>query len=79
MVHRPGGGVPPRECPRVTRGGLTIETMNEKWMKTSWNKGEWREEVKLVAKVSGLSFDGAKIVVRNAVSEEKHREATSMD
>ena len=71
MAHRPGGGALPRECPRLTRERLTIDEKNRmkdkmdgRWMKTSCNRGEWREEIKLVAKVSGLSIDGAKIVVR---------------
>ena len=40
------------------------EIAREEWMKVSWKKGECREEAKLVAQVSGISLDAAKVVVR---------------
>ncbi len=36
----------------------------EEWVKVSWKKGECREEIKLIAEASGLTFDNARIVVR---------------
>lgn len=36
----------------------------EEWVKTTWKKGERREEIKLTAEASGLAFDDASMVVR---------------
>lgn len=35
----------------------------EEWVKAAWKKGERREEIKLIAEASGLTFDDARIVV----------------
>ncbi|CAM9686762.1 unnamed protein product [Scytosiphon promiscuus] len=34
----------------------------EEWVKASWKKGECREEIKLIAEASGLTFDDARTV-----------------
>lgn len=48
-----------REGPGVDNGSC----FGDEWMKASWRKGECRQEIKLVAAVSGLTFDEARIVV----------------
>ncbi|CAM9119577.1 unnamed protein product [Sphacelaria rigidula] len=47
-----------REGPGVDNGSC----FGDEWMKASWRKGECRQEIKLVAAVSGLTFDEARIV-----------------
>lgn len=50
---------PPTEARQGDLGALE----QEEWVKASWKKGERREEIKLIAEASGLTFDDARIVV----------------
>lgn len=52
---------PPTEAQQGDLGALE----QEEWVKASWKKGERREEIKLIAEASGLTFDDARIVVSN--------------
>lgn len=74
--HPKSAPSPPAQSPNIgpagtKRGGeeavleeRTAESEQERWIKVFWKKGECREEIKLVAKASGLSFDKSRIVVR---------------
>lgn len=67
-AHRGGGNGRPPEREGVplaeARPGDLSALEQEEWVKVSWKKGECREEIKLIAEASGLTFDNAKIVVR---------------
>eukprot|EP00752_Nemacystus_decipiens_P003990 g3655.t1 len=52
------GDAPPPEA----RQGDLDALEQEGWVKASWKKGERREEIKLIAEASGLTFDDARIV-----------------
>lgn len=68
-----------REGPGVDSGSC----FGDEWIKSSWRKGECRQEIKLVAAVSGLTFDEARIVVSDECCNERekiiHVDFTALD